>query len=317
MSHANISVFIPHEGCKNRCSFCNQLAITGRVVSDDVKNAVEKANNKDAEIAFFGGSFTLIDKEYMLSLLDTAKELIKKGKASGIRFSTRPDGISEEILDLLKPYPISAIELGAQSMCDEVLLANLRGHTAKQVEKASELIKQRGIKLGLQMMLGLYKSDEQKDLLTAKRIIDIRPDFVRIYPTVVIKNTMLCYLYNKNEYKPLSVDEAATLSAEILDMCLKNNIPVIRLGLHEVTDFVAGPFHPAFGEIAESRLMLKKALEQLKEKGNYRLLVGKSFVSKMIGQHRENIEILKKIGYNCKVYADTVEDYKVVCLKDV
>ena len=309
--NGNISVFIPHEGCKHRCSFCNQKAITGRVTKDDVKNIVEKANNPKAEIAFFGGSFTLIDRDYMINLLDTAKMYVDMGKASAIRFSTRPDGISKEILDIIKKYPVKTIELGAQSMCDDVLKANLRGHSKDCVIKASKLIKEYGFNLGLQMMLGLYKSDDEKDILTAKEIIALKPDCVRIYPTVVIKNTLLEKLYLNKEYTPLELEHAVELSAKILEMFLDNNIPVIRLGLHEVSDNIAGPFHPAFGELAQSRLMLNKAKRLLKTKGDYKIFVGKSFVSKMIGQHRINLAFLKEMGYNCSVFVEKIEDYNL------
>ncbi len=319
MAHANISVFVPHEGCPNKCSFCNQNAITGKVTSDDVHNTVLKSNNKNAEIAFFGGSFTLIEREYMIDLLDAAQKEINNGNATGIRFSTRPDGINDEVLTLLKKYSVKTIELGAQSTNNYVLKENLRGHTFEDIVSASELIKKYGYDLGLQMMVGLYKSDREKDIKTAEDIINLKPECVRIYPTVVIKKTLLCHLYEKKLYKPLTVNEAADICAEILDMFLKNNINVIRLGLHEVEDFVAGPFHPAFGEIAESRLMLKKALELFgnKPKGNYNITVNKSFVSKMIGQHRTNIEILRNMGYNCKVYSGEVLKYSLKICEDV
>ena len=317
MSHANISVFIPHEGCKNRCSFCNQRAITGRVKPDDVISAVMTAQRPSAEIAFFGGSFTLIERGYMLELLNTAAGLVKEGLAAGIRMSTRPDGIDDEIMTILKSYPVSTIELGAQSMCDDVLAKNLRGHDSECVRNASRKIKEYGISLGLQMMVGLYGSDRQKDIYTATELIAQKPDFVRIYPTIVIKNTMLCRLYEKGLYTPLSLEQAVSVSGQLLELFLDAGIPVIRLGLHEADDVVAGPFHPAFGEMAEGALMLKRAAGQLKEPGHYRLYVGRSFVSKMIGQHRKNIEILAQMGYNCKVYTADIEDYAVRAVKDV
>ncbi len=304
-------------GCKNRCSFCNQKAITGIVTKSDIEKSVLAANNPNAEIAFFGGSFTLIERDYMIELLESATYFVNKGLAKSIRFSTRPDGISREILDIIKRYPVTTIELGCQSICDDVLIANKRGHTSEDIKKASALIKEYGFNLGLQMMLGLYKSSKEKDIFTAKEIIALNPSCVRIYPTVVIKHTLLEKLYNAGEYTPLKLEEAAELSAEILELFIEKDIPVIRLGLHEVTDNIAGPFHPAFGEIAVNKLMLQRALRLLKEKGNYKIFVNKSFVSKMIGQRRKNIEILNQMGYNCSVYVDNLKDYELKVIKDV
>ncbi|MBQ0111205.1 MAG: radical SAM protein [Oscillospiraceae bacterium] len=302
MKHANISIFVPHEGCKMRCTFCNQNAITGVVTASDIEESVNKASDPVAEIAFFGGSFTLIEREYMLRLLDCAKEQIDKGKASAIRMSTRPDGINDEILTLLKNYPISVIELGCQSMDDDVLAANRRGHNARCVKDACALIKRYGFGLGLQMMTGLYKSTPQKDLFTADEIVKLSPDCVRIYPAVVIENTELEFLYKRGEYRPQTVEEAVELAATVYEKFLSENINVIRVGLHTVEDFVAGPYHPAFGEMVQSKMMLNRALSQMEGKGDYEIYVAENFISKMVGQRRLNIEILQNSGYNCTVY---------------
>ena len=315
MKHANISIFVPHQGCKMRCTFCNQNAITGVVSKSDIEQSVQKANDQSAEIAFFGGSFTLIKRDYMLNLLDCAKGQIEKGRASAIRFSTRPDGIDDEILTLLKNYPISVIELGCQSMDDEVLLANRRGHNAQSVRDACAKIREYGFGLGLQMMTGLYKSTPQKDIFTASEIIALKPDCVRIYPTVVIKNTELSALYKSGEYTPQSVEEAVDLAARIYEMFLQNNIKVIRVGLHTVEDFIAGPFHPAFGEMVQSKLMLNRALSQLSDKGDYQIFVAENFISKMVGQRRLNIEILQNLGYNCTVYKKDLPPFCVQVIK--
>ena len=205
MKKGNISIFVPHLGCPCQCSFCNQKTITGQAnqpTPQDVDKAVKtalKSKGFDYEIAFFGGSFTAIDREYMISLLKAANKYIKSNEVKGIRISTRPDCIDEEILDLLKEYGVTSIELGAQSMDDEVLLANRRGHTAKDVENASELIKSYGFELGLQMMTGLYKDSEEKAIKTAEKIIALSPQTVRIYPTVVLKGTYLADLYLSGE----------------------------------------------------------------------------------------------------------------------
>ncbi|MDE5996269.1 MAG: radical SAM protein, partial [Eubacterium sp.] len=206
MKKGNISIFVPHIGCTQKCSFCNQNTITGShsaPTPNDVKNAVETALQKtdyEYELAFFGGSFTAIKRAYMLSLLEAAKPYVESGSIKGIRCSTRPDAIDDEVLSLLKAYGVTAIELGAQSMNDEVLSANLRGHTADDVRNASKLIKEYGFELGLQMMTDLYLSTPEMDIETAKEIIKLDPDTVRIYPTVTLKNTYLEKLMNEGKY---------------------------------------------------------------------------------------------------------------------
>lgn len=210
-NHSNISVFVPHIGCPNKCSFCNQRYITGTFKAPnatDVENAVITAVNskkydpKTTEIAFFGGSFTAINRNYMISLLEAASSFVKIGLVSGIRISTRPDAIDDEILMLLKEYNVTAIELGAQSLNDRVLKMNNRGHTAKDVENASLLIKKHGFELGLQIMTGLYADDNDSAERTAKKVIEIHPDTVRIYPTIVLKDTDLAALYLDDKYEP-------------------------------------------------------------------------------------------------------------------
>lgn len=313
MKKGNISLFIPHLGCPHKCSFCNQNTITGKQSqpsADDVRAAVEtalKKKNYDYEIAFFGGSFTAIDREYMLSLLKAAYDYVKDGRVNGIRISTRPDCIDEEVLDILKKYGVTSIELGAQSMDDEVLRANFRGHTAEDVENASRLIKSFGFELGLQMMTGLYLDTDEKAVQTAKKIIDLAPDTVRIYPTVVLKNTYLAKLYEDELYKPQTVDDAANLCTKIVPMFEKAGIRVIRLGLHSSPELkknmIAGAFHDSFGEIVKSRYMLNKILKY--PPADYEIMVNSKSVSQLKGQQKRNIYFLMEEGYNIKV---TVND---------
>lgn len=323
MAHANISIFVPHMGCPNMCSFCNQRFIAGTEVIPDentVKNAVltaidSKNFNPDlTEIAFFGGSFTAIDKDYMVRLLSAAYEFVRAKQVSGIRISTRPDAIDEEILSILKKYGVTAIELGAQSMDDEVLSLNDRGHTASCVEKSSALIKQYGFSLGLQMMTGLYGDTDEKALITAQKIIDLKPDTVRIYPTIVLQNTRLAALYEANVYNPQTLEHAVKLVSELLLIFKQNNIKVIRTGLHSIdtSKFVAGPWHPAFKELCDANIYLKKALSLLKNKGDYIIYVPVRDISKMTGQKRKNIEILKQKGFNCVVKEDSnLKEYEI------
>lgn len=321
--HSNISIFVPHVGCPNMCSFCNQRHITGRVFAPraaDVVTAVEVAKGGSSfdplttEIAFFGGSFTAINRNYMIELLKTASAFVENKTVSGIRISTRPDAIDHEVLELLKSYNVTAIELGAQSLNDSVLKKNNRGHSAQDVRDASALIKEHGFELGLQMMTGLYGDSDRSAVKTAKEIIDIKPDTVRIYPTIVLKDTDLAALYADKIYSPQSLEAAVSLAARLLIMFEDADIRVIRLGLHSIESeaYIAGPWHPAFSELCQSEIYLEKARKQLKKQGKYILFVNKSSVSKMIGQKRKNLILLGDEGYSCRVCVDdTLKKYEV------
>ena len=312
VTHSNISLFVTHLGCPNCCSFCNQRHIAGNcslpdksTVDSAVLSAIKssKYNPKTTEIAFFGGSFTAIDRDYMITLLEAAYKHIKSGAVYGIRISTRPDAIDDKILTILKNYCVTTIELGAQSMDDTVLSKNMRGHTSKQVEDASKLIKSYGFSLGLQMMTGLYGSRDELDIATAEKIIALKPDCVRIYPTITLRDTHLENLYKSGEYRPQSLQDAIKLCALLTDMFEKSNIPVIRLGLHTIDKdaYVAGPWHPAFSELCDSYKFRKMIESKLKSKGEYTVFVNPRSVSKAIGQSRENIIYFKNIGYDIKI----------------
>lgn len=317
--HSNISIFVPHIGCPNKCSYCNQRHITGtfkaptvRDVAIGVKNAQTNPNYdpKTTEIAFFGGSFTAINHNYMIRLLRVAYRFVKNGTVSGIRISTRPDAIDKEILTLLKQYGVTAIELGAQSLNDRVLKMNNRGHSASDVIKASKLIREFGFELGLQIMTGLYADNDNSTIKTAERIIEIHPDTVRIYPTIVLKDTDLAALYADGIYKPQTLDGAVKLAAKLFKMFTDNGIKVIRLGLHSIEQdaYISGPWHPAFSELCQSQIMLNYVLSKLLERGKYTLYVGKSDVSKMVGQKKCNLLHLEKLGFNCRVLVDEALD---------
>lgn len=326
MKHANISLFVPHMGCPHQCSFCNQKTISGSVkplTTEDVFNTLNDAcgHNNDpmnTEIAFFGGSFTAIPREYMISLLETAKPFIDKGYFGGIRISTRPDAIDEEVLNVLKAYSVTAIELGAQSTDETVLRLNKRGHTREDIFKASEMIKAKGFSLGLQMMTGLLGDTFQKALKTSEDIIAIKPDTVRIYPTIVLEGTMLGDMYKKGEYTPQTTEEAVELCSILSERFYKNNIKVIRLGLHSGGNveegYLAGPYHPAFGELCESGVYLNIAKEKLQgfEKGEFTIFVNSREISKMTGQKGSNKEKLLKEGYKVTIKGDnSLDRYEV------
>lgn len=319
MKHINVALFVPHEGCPHMCSFCNQKTISGstkKLTKEDIDEAVRIATDREydrenSEIAFFGGSFTAINRDYMTYLLDCAFPYVKNGLFKGIRCSTRPDAIDKEVLSVLKKYGVTAIELGAQSMDDMVLLMNDRGHTAEDVVNASRLIKEHGFELGLQMMTGLYGDTNEKSIETAEKIIALKPATVRIYPTAVLEKTRLATLFEKGDYTPQTVSEAAELCSKLLGMFNESDIAVIRLGLHSggnVEDgFVAGAYHPAFRELCESRLYLDKCLKIIKENNignNITIYVRPCEISKMTGQKRSNIEFLSEMGITARVKPD-------------
>ena len=261
-----------------------------------------------AEIAFFGGSFTAVPRDYMLELLEAADEGLRKyGCYNGIRCSTRPDCISEEIISVLKQYGVTAVELGAQSMSGEVLKLNERGHSAEDVRRAAGLISESGIELGLQMMTGLYGDTPQRCRETAKEFIKLNPKTVRIYPTVILKGTRLGELFESGEYQSFGFDETVALCAELLREFNSAGVRVIRMGLHaspEVErDMLGGVYHPAFREIVESRLFLEDMKKELfqREKGDYVILTDPKNISKAVGQKRANIAAMKALGYNVAV----------------
>lgn len=305
----NIAIFVPHLGCPRQCSFCEQRTITGQTYEptpEDVLSAAETAagsagERSGMEIAFFGGSFTAIDRGYMLSLLEAAKRAVDRYGFKGVRCSTRPDAIDEEVLDILKKHRVTAVELGAQSMDDGVLLANKRGHAAEDTRRAAGLIREAGLELGLQMMTGLYASTPEKDRETAREFLRLGPETVRIYPTIVLPGTELCRLYEAGEYRPQELDEAVELCAQLLEMFEGAGVRVIRAGLHPGEELerrmVAGPYHQAFRQLAESRRFLRRLLGQLGEPGEYRAAVNPRDISTALGQKRENVKRLEAEGY--------------------
>ena len=322
MKHINVAFFVPDEGCPHRCSFCNQKTISGKVTSlktEDIISAVETAlsgniDTSEGEIAFFGGSFTAIRRDYMVSILETAKPYIDKGFFKGIRISTRPDKIDEEVLSLLKKYGVTSIELGCQSMSDMVLSMNNRGHSSEDVIIAGKLIKEYGFEFGVQMMTGLYGDTDETCIKTAEKLISLKPHTARIYPTVVLEGTELELLYKEGKYKPQTVEEAVSLCSKLLIMFYDADIPVIRLGLHSGGNveegYVAGAYHPAFREKCESAVYYEKAKKLLSEKADNKneiqLTVGSKFVSQMIGQGKENIKRLSEDGYRVKILQDNL-----------
>lgn len=319
--HVIIPIFVPHKGCPFNCIYCNQKNISGQhkePTPGEVEKIIERYlstvdKRTEVEIGFFGGSFTGIEINYQLSLLKTAYKYFKSGMVQAIRLSTRPDLIDREIISYLLQYGVRTIEIGVQSLDDKVLQDSCRGHLSLDVYKACQIILDSGIDLGIQTMVGLPGDNRHKALETARKVVDIGPSAVRIYPTLVIKGTYLEVLYKQGKYVPLTLEEAVDLCADLLDIYRTNNINVIRMGLQPTenitdgADVIAGPFHPAFGQLVESRLMLEKIEISLK-KWNLRdkriltVITSNRNISNVIGQKRCNIEYLKnKYGFSTVV----------------
>ena len=276
-----IPVFIAHMGCPHRCVFCDQTAITGhgngRISPQQVREQVseflslEVRDRGPVEVAFYGGNFLGLPTAYRKSLLDAAQGFVEDEAVSGIRFSTRPDTVYDETLQSLSPYTVRVVEVGAQSMDDTVLALSRRGHTADDTKKAVEALKASGLSTGVQLMPGLPGDTFESMLETGRRVADMNPDFVRIYPTVVVKNTVLEKWYRSGEFKPLSLSQAVEVTKKLFLLFQTRRIRVIRMGLQtteslqEPGTVVAGPFHPAFGHLVHSAVFLDRAAQALEE----------------------------------------------------
>lgn len=331
-----IPIFVPHLGCPNDCTFCNQKKISGQktnISSKDVNGIIEyylsnfKEHDKKVEVAFFGGSFTGIDVNIQEELLSAAYEFIKKEKVDSIRISTRPDYINQDILNLLKKYNVKTIELGVQSANDFVLQKARRGHTFEDVKKASKLIRKNGFILGHQMMVGLPESSQKDEIETAKKLIKLKPKIVRIYPVLVIKGTKLADDYLDGTYKPNTLEQAVETSAILLKMFSKKKIDVIRIGLqstdeicnpeNENSQVVAGPYHPAFRQLVESRICYDEFSKKIRDLNNrvkvVKVNVNGNMINNFVGHKKENIKRIKEI-YNVDVVVerdDKVKGYKM------
>ena len=311
MRHVNIPVFIPHLGCPNQCVFCNQRSISEHKdfceegVRDEIEQVLSTLSPEDeAEIAFFGGSFTGIDRDLMCRLLDLAETYVKEGRVASIRLSTRPDYIDDEILSILSRYSVKTIELGLQSMDDDVLLSCRRGHTTEQAEAACRAVVDAGFSLVGQMMIGLPGATPESEIETAKKICELGASAVRIYPTVVFYDTPLCEMAQHGAYKPLSVEEAVERTAPVLQFFRARALPCIRVGLCATESLTspdavyAGPNHPALGEMILGECLYQKVKEKVLQSG----LAGEGIIlevpprelSATVGQHRRNIEKLQR-----------------------
>ena len=315
MKHVNIPIFIPHLGCPNNCVFCNQRSISGKQsfvcesVDEEIKNALSTIGEDcETEIAFFGGSFTGIDRELMIYLLDTAQKYIDAGRVTSIRLSTRPDYINDEILEILSRYGVKTVELGLQSMDENVLFATKRGHSARQGVEACRLVKKYGFSLVGQMMVGLPESTPERERYTAESLCRLGVDAVRIYPTVVFFDTELCDMAKAGEYTPIDNDNAVMRTKELLKIFDREGVECIRVGLcasenlSSADAVYGGANHSAIGELAMGEVYFDKMCETVEKNGGIEgkkviFYVSKGSTSKAVGQKRKNIERI------CKKYS--------------
>lgn len=313
-----IPIFVPHLGCPNDCTFCNQKSISGQmkqITEEEVDKTIQeylrnfKEKDTYTEIAFFGGSFTGIDTKTQERLLRLAYKYVKNKKVDSIRVSTRPDYIDKEKLKLLKKYGVKTIELGVQSTNDYILKRCKRGHTYKDVVKASKLIRRNRFKLGHQMMIGLPDSTWLDELNTAKSLAKLKPKMIRLYPVLVIKKTELEQEYRNNEYEPITLNQAVERCKELCYFFEKKKVKVIRVGLQNTdiisnpkniqSEVVAGPYHEAFGQLVDDSIWYDKILDAIKKintkVAEIEIEINPQDANNVIGHKKENLAKMKEL----------------------
>lgn len=311
-----IPVFIPHRGCGHECVFCNQRKISGREetvgwgeMATYVEDCLATMSQSIKEIAFFGGSFTGLPVAEQLHYLQMASQLKKNNQIQEIRLSTRPDYINEEILQRLEVYGVDSIELGCQSFDPKVLAISQRGHTQDEIFFACQMIKSRGFKLGIQLMCGLPGDSDEGFKESVRQAIKMAPDMVRLYPTIVIKDTLLEKMYRSGTYSPLALEDAVSACAYALMAFDEMEIQVIRIGLQssegmaQGENIITGPYHPAFGELVKSEVFYRKISEKVdfKNEGSIIISVAPQDISCLIGQKKNNLNRWMKKSKSIKI----------------
>ncbi len=309
-----IPVFIPHEGCPHCCVFCNQRRISGfterPVNGEDVQETVQTwldrkgLDKRKVQVAFYGGSFTGLPQMRQQELLGAVAPFLEQGRVQSLRLSTRPDYIDQERVELLGRYQVSTVELGVQSMNDRVLALAKRGHSAADVGQAVPILRQAGMEVGIQLLLGLSGDTRTTLRQTVERIITLQPDFVRIYPLLVVQHSELAKQYKRGEYTPLTLDKAVVLTAWMKQRFDQAGIQVVRMGLQAgpelESSLLAGPWHPAFGELVASRLMLRqtrKLLYQVPLESTIYLSINERDQSVFRGMKSANVKRLQQLGF--------------------
>jgi len=297
--------FIPHAGCPHRCRFCQQERVSGQEQvpePGDVARTLEKIlpERGEGEVAFYGGTFTLLSEAVQSAYLDCVSSFIRAGRVGGVRISTRPDALSAPAVELLRRSGVRTVEIGCQSFSHEVLLRSGRGHGSREIGESVGRLRTAGLDVGLQLMPGLPGGSRAEALDSLDRALALRPDFLRIYPVVILRGTALEKDFHAGGYRPLSLEEAVDLCAEILWRCRRHAMPVIRMGLQgtpEMTEgraLVAGPWHPAFGQLVRSRLWLRGLERGSASTGSRRAEVHPADFSDARGHGRFNLEYLRR-----------------------
>lgn len=289
--------FLVQKGCPHACSYCKQEDISGStgVTPEDVQSQLSTAQGPYDEIAYYGGSFTALHKDERISFYAAAKLLLDDGRAKGIRISTRPDGISEAIIQELVQHGVTTVELGVQSMDDAVLIKNKRGHTAQDVKKAVRLLKDSPLQLGLQMMTGLPGDSPDGAIQTAEAIAAMEPDFVRIYPVLVFDGTALATWYRTGVYTPPTLYDTVKLCATLTKLFTTQNIPIIRMGLHDEEAmhdedaYLAGPMHPAFGDLVHDYIFMEHLQKKLSGVKGTVTIEGPAWALQHVAGHRRHV----------------------------
>ena len=308
-----IPIFIPHRGCPHQCLFCNQKSITGQTDGGDIELEIAKTieewlmrspGHSEVQVAFYGGSFSCLVAEEQIRMLLAVQPFMATARVTSIRLSTRPDCIDHDVCTLLKEFGVKTVELGVQSLDDLVLEKSQRGHTAQQSKEALRLLKEAGMQVGVQLMVGLPKENTVSFLRGVNEVIRLQPGFVRMYPVVVVKNSALEALFYQGEYQPLSLNKAIALTAKGYLRFLQANVPVVRMGLQpseSLTDtIIAGPHHPAFGELVKSRIWftrLRKKLVTLRPDEKMTITVSHRDLSMVKGMKKNNIKRMTELGF--------------------
>lgn len=297
--------FIPHAGCPHCCRFCQQQRTSGKVrapAPDEVTRTLDKTLPEcgDGEVAFYGGTFTLLPEADQWAYLDCVAPFIREGRVEAIRISTRPDALSPRAVELLRQGGVRTVEIGCQSFSPDVLHNSGRGHGSREIVESVALLKSAGLAVGLQLMPGLPGGSRSEALDSLDRALALRPDFLRIYPTVVLRGTALEEDFYAGAYRPMSLEEGVDLCAEMLWRCRRNAMPVIRLGLQGTPELdggqaiLAGPWHPAFGQLVRSRLWLRGLERGAESTGSRRAEVHPFDFSDARGHARFNLEYLRR-----------------------
>ncbi|MCI5165161.1 MAG: radical SAM protein [Candidatus Electrothrix sp. GM3_4] len=318
-----IPVFIPHEGCPHCCVFCNQRRISGftekPVSGKDVRTTVQTwldrqgPDKRKVQVAFYGGSFTGLPQVRQQELLGAVAPFLEQGRVQSLRLSTRPDYIDQERVALLRRYQVSTVELGVQSMNDQVLALARRGHNAADVGQAVLVLRRAGMEIGVQLLLGLLGDTRTTLRRTVEQVIDLQPDFIRIYPLLVVRNSELAEQYKRGEYAPFSLDKAVVLAAWMKQRFDQAGIRVVRMGLQAgpelESSLLAGPWHPAFGELVASRLMLRQTRKLLAQVSSFEktihLSISERDQSVFRGIKSANVKRLQQLGFWQRIVLST------------